>query len=61
LGAFDESSLKGTPMATLWKLVQGISGENSGRACRRCGESIPEDDHFGFSEQVCRPCRQDHR
>ena len=46
-------------MATLWKLIHGIGGESTGRWCRRCGESIPDHDHFGSSERVCRPCRVD--
>lgn len=44
-------------MTTIWKLIQGIGGPSAGRACRRCGDSISDDDYFGWSESVCRPCR----
>jgi hypothetical protein len=43
----------------MWKLFRALAGGESGRWCRRCDESIPADDPFGFSEGVCRPCRRD--
>jgi hypothetical protein len=42
---------------TVWKLIRVFTGEEAGRSCRRCGESIPQRDRFGLSEGVCRPCR----
>lgn len=46
-------------MATIWKFVQGLSGEHTGCDCRRCREPIREQDFVGMSEGVCRPCRSD--
>ena len=43
---------------TVWKLFRALAGAEAGRSCRCCGESILRDDPFGFSEGVCRPCRQ---
>jgi hypothetical protein len=42
---------------TIYKLVRALAGEETGRTCRRCAESIRNADHFGMSEGVCRPCR----
>ncbi len=43
--------------SSVWKLIRALTGEEAGRSCRRCGESIPVHDGFGLSEGVCRPCR----
>lgn len=43
--------------ATIYKLIRALAGEETGRACRRCAESIQSADHFGMSEGVCGPCR----
>ena len=42
---------------TVWKVVRGRAGRESGRWCRGCGESIVATDAFGLSEGFCRPCR----
>jgi hypothetical protein len=42
---------------TVWRLLRGLAGLESGRWCRRCNESILAADPFGLSEGVCRPCR----
>jgi hypothetical protein len=44
---------------TVWKLLRGLKGLESGRSCRCCGEAILAPDRFGMSEGVCRPCRID--
>jgi hypothetical protein len=43
--------------STAWILLHALSGQESGRNCRRCSESIPSSDRFGMSEGVCRACR----
>jgi hypothetical protein len=43
---------------TVWKVLRGLAGLESGRWCRCCSESITRSDEFGLSEGVCRPCRQ---
>jgi hypothetical protein len=45
---------------TLWQILRGLAGRDAGRWCRGCGESIRQDDAFGTSEGVCRPCRTAH-
>ena len=40
-----------------WRLFRALAGNESGRSCRCCGESILRADAFGLSEGVCRPCR----
>jgi hypothetical protein len=45
--------------ATVWKLMQALSGRASSLYCRRCGDGIPATDPFGMSEGVCRSCRLD--
>jgi predicted nucleic acid-binding Zn ribbon protein len=42
---------------TVWKVVRALTGAETGRSCRVCGESIPRDNQFEFSEGVCSPCR----
>lgn len=42
---------------TTWNLVRALVGQENGRDCRRCGESIARQDDFGMSEGVCPPCR----
>ena len=42
---------------TIWTMVRGLVGLDSGRWCRGCGESIGRRDVFGLSESVCGPCR----
>ena len=42
-------------MAIIWKVVQSLSGEHTGRDCRRCHEPIREQDSVGMSEGVRRP------
>jgi hypothetical protein len=42
---------------TLWRYFLSIAAE-SGRWCRRCGETIGRADQFGRSEGVCGPCRR---
>jgi hypothetical protein len=44
---------------TTWKVFRALWGLESGRHCRRCGESIPAADEFGMSEAVCTACRLD--
>jgi hypothetical protein len=44
-------------MATIYNTFRALVGLESGRACRRCRDSIPRKDAFGFSEYVCRTCR----
>jgi len=44
---------------TVVKALRALSGLESGRACRRCAESIHRQDDFVMSEGVCRPCRLD--
>jgi hypothetical protein len=43
---------------TVWKVVRGLVGLESGRSCRRCHEPILAGDPYGLSEGVCRPCRR---
>jgi len=43
---------------TVWKLLRGLAGLESGRSCRCCSEAILAADPFGMSEGVCRPCRR---
>jgi hypothetical protein len=43
---------------TVWNVLRAFSGLESGRACRRCSESISAQDAFGISEGVCSPCRR---
>jgi hypothetical protein len=38
-------------------LIRGLTGMESGRVCRSCGERIAHRDTFEMSESVCRPCR----
>ena len=45
-------------MPTMYKVIRAMFGLEAGRACRRCGESIPTHDGFGMSEGVCAPCRR---
>ena len=40
-------------------LIRGLAGMNTGRGCRRCGETISPLDRFGSSESVCWPCRRE--
>ncbi len=42
---------------TVFKVLRALAGEETGRACRSCGEPISARDEFGFSEGVCAPCR----
>lgn len=42
---------------TVFKVLRALAGEETGRACRSCGEPISANDEFGFSEGVCGPCR----
>lgn len=42
---------------TVWNVLRALAGLETGRACRKCRESIPHSDHFGTSEGVCQPCR----
>ena len=42
---------------TVWKLLRGLAGLESGRSCRCCSEPILAADPFGMSEGVCRTCR----
>lgn len=44
---------------TVWKMMRALSGLESGRACRRCRESIRPQDEFGMSEGICGPCRRE--
>jgi hypothetical protein len=44
---------------TVFKVVRGLVGAETGRWCRSCGETIARRDGFGMSEGVCRPCRGD--
>lgn len=44
---------------TVFKVVCGLVGAETGRSCRTCGETIGRRDEFGMSEGVCRPCRAD--
>jgi len=44
-------------MHATFKLFQALVGLEAGRACRCCGQAIVDDDPFGMSEGVCRPCR----
>ncbi len=41
----------------VWSLFRALVGMEGGRTCRSCSESIVQDDPFGMSEGVCRPCR----
>jgi hypothetical protein len=43
---------------TVWSVLRALTGFESGRACRRCSESISARDQFGISEGVCTPCRR---
>jgi hypothetical protein len=43
---------------TFWRFFRSLAGDESGRWCRRCGESISPRDAFGLSESVCPPCRE---
>jgi hypothetical protein len=42
---------------TLGNVLRALAGLETGRSCRRCSESIPRTDAFGWSEAVCNPCR----
>ncbi len=42
---------------TVFKILRGMAGLESGRWCRGCSEAIVRGDDFGMSEGVCRPCR----
>lgn len=42
---------------TVWNVLRAMSGLETGRVCRRCGDGMCTDDHFGMSEGVCRACR----
>ena len=42
---------------TIYRLIRVMAGEETGRTCRRCAESIRPSDPFGMSEGVCRACR----
>jgi len=42
---------------TIYRLIRAMAGEETGRTCRRCAESIRTSDPFGMSEGVCRACR----
>jgi hypothetical protein len=46
-------------MTTTYRVLRALMGFERGRHCRRCDEAILADDHFGFSEGVCRACRLD--
>ncbi len=43
---------------TVRNVFRALAGEETGRACRSCHEPISAGDAFGFSEGVCRPCRE---
>lgn len=44
---------------TIYRVIRGMFGLETGRSCRRCAEIIDADDAFGQSESVCGPCRHE--